>query len=412
MIAENKAEFLEQIGRELEKLGVEDTSELFADFEEHFAEGARRGLSEEEICRELGNIREIARSCLDIKSSMINSMVARDVQRKKGVSLTKPGRTVPADPSLKKEISEKPENEDCVRSYTPEHISEEIYPNPPKSGASNTNAFGANNFNANTSAPNADKQRTSVGANSGSGNAAGNNGKANASANKNSGGTFEKIGKTVDKVCDRAEQALNSAFGKAGNAANKAGSAVNSAMGKAGSAVNSAMDKAGSAVNEAMNKAGSAVNNAARQFRPSDSYRKHTNSNRHSDIPPQFTKTKTKGTGGKFVDVSELKPNVNTGKLIWAIVLDIFLWLWAVPTVFAVVLAVFAAAIALAMQGVHCVVGHGDFYQFVLITRILFTVGFFALATAVFNIGLLLFKAAMSLVRHIITRHVKAIYDI
>lgn len=411
MIAENKAEFLEQIGRELEKLGVEDTSELFADFEEHFAEGARRGLSEEEICRELGNIREIARSCLDIKSSMINSMVARDVQRKKGVSLTKPGRTVPADPSLKKEILEKPENEDCVRSYTPEHISEEIYPNPPKSGASNTNAFGANNFNAHTSAPNADKQRTSVGANSGSGNAAGNNGKANASANKNSGGTFEKIGKTVDKVCDRAEQALNNAFGKAGNAANKAGSAVNSAMGKAGSAVNSAMDKAGSAVNEAMNKAGSAVNNAARQFRPSDSYRKHTNSNRHSDIPPQFTKAKTSG-GYKYVDVSGLSPNVNKAKLVFEVVLDVLLWLWVVISVFAIVMAAFAGAVALAMQGVHCVVGHGAFYQFVLITRILFTVGFFALATAVFNIGLLLFKAAMALVRYIITRHVKAIYDI
>ena len=100
MIAENKQEFFEQLQRELQKLGVEDTSELMSDLEEHFEEGERRGAAESEICRELGSIAEIARSCLDLKSTAINSMVARDVERKKGVSLTKPGRSVPADPSL------------------------------------------------------------------------------------------------------------------------------------------------------------------------------------------------------------------------------------------------------------------------------------------------------------------------
>ena len=98
-IAENKQEFFEQLLRELQKLGLEDTGELMSDLEEHFAEGERRGIAESEICRDLGSIAEIARSCLDLKSTAINSMVARDVERKK-VSLTKPGRSVPADPSL------------------------------------------------------------------------------------------------------------------------------------------------------------------------------------------------------------------------------------------------------------------------------------------------------------------------
>ncbi len=395
MIAENKAEFLEQLGVELKRLGVEDASELMTDFEEHFAEGARRGLSEAEICRELGNIREIARSCLDIKSSMINSMVARDVQRKK-VSLTKPGRSVPADPSLKSKAGE-----DCVRSYTPDHFSEEIYPNSTPKSNSNAGSFGTGNSSS----------KNAAAANAGASSKAGTSGRTSSGAGGKSG-TFEKIGKTVDEVCDKAGKALNNAFGKAEDAMNKAGTAVNGAMGKAGTAVNGAMGKAGNAVGDAMNKAGKAVGNAARNFRPSDSYRKHTNNDRRGgDIPPQFTKAKTKG-GYKFVDVSELKRNVNKEKLTFEIVLDVLLWLWVLPAVCAVALAVFAGAIALAMQGVYCLAGHGDFVGFVPITRIFFTVGFFALATAVFNIGLLLFKAAMSLVRYIITRHVKAIYDI
>lgn len=388
MIAENKAEFFEQLGVELKRLGVEETTELMSDFEEHFSEGTRRGLSEEEVCRELGNIREIARSCLDIKSSMINSMVARDVQRKK-VSLTKPGRSVPADPSLAASSdSVSKQDEDCVRPYTPEHSSAEIFPNAHPND--NSDAGTSENANANGAANSG-----------GSGASTGTGANAGGNASNTKGGTFEKIGKTVDEVCDKAGKALNNAFGKAEDAMNKAGKTVGGAMGKAGDAVG-----------DAMNKAGKAVGDAARQFRPSDSYRKHTSKDRRGgDIPPQFTKAKTNG-GYKFVDVSGMKPNVNKGKLTFEVVLDVLLWLWVLPAVCAAVLAVFAGAGALAVQGVYCAVGNGAFYEFVFITRIFFTVGFFALATAVFNIGLLLFKAAMSLVRYIITRHVKAIYDI
>lgn len=381
MIAENKQEFFEQLEKELQRLGVEDSSELIADLEEHFAESELRGVPENETCRELGSIAEIARSCLDLKSEAINSMVARDVVRKK-VSLTKPGRSVPADPSLAANAvnSEQKADEDCVRSYTPEHISEEVIPSASQSvpsanigtGAETVaETSGAGEPHSESSSPNG----TNVGATSGS--AAPQS--AQTSQNAARGGTFEKIGRTVDAACDRAGEAVNKAWNKA---------------------------------ESALNKAGTKINGAAQAFRPSDSYRENVNkSRRGGDIPPQTEKVKTKG-GSKFVDTSGLTPNVNGGRLIFEIILDVILWIWLIPTVFALVIAAFGGAVALVGVGIICILGKFDFAQFHFITRILFSLGFWNLAVCVFLLATALIKGALSLVKYVIGRHAKAIYDI
>lgn len=377
MIAENKQEFFEQLGRELEKLGVEDTGELMSDLEEHFTEGERRGIPESEICRELGSISEIARSCLDLKSTAINSMVARDVERKKGVSLTKPGHSVPADPSLAPSASGQADartipadGTGVLPSYTPEHLSGEIYPNAAPnaaqvganigtSGAANGTVGGEANANANAGA-NAEASDTG------------------SAANDAAGGTFEKVGKAVD-----------------------------AAMKKAGVAVNEAMKKAGDAVNDAKNKAGSAVGS----FRPSDSYREHINNGRHGgDLPPQYTKVKT--SGSTFADTSGLKPNPNAGRLTVEILLDIFLWSWLIPLVFSLVIALGAAAIGFLFAAFSCLFGRYGFAQYKIITRALFTVGFLNATSAVFCLACLAVKAPISFVKTIVKRHIRAIYDI
>lgn len=456
MIAENKQEFFEQLQRELQKLGVEDTSELMSDLEEHFEEGERRGAAESEICRELGSIAEIARSCLDLKSTAINSMVARDVERKKGVSLTKPGRSVPADPSLsaaKKEAEDNsPQDRDGsasangeissntaldsadsspnasaddlgeiggeLPSYTPEHVSSEIFPNAAQQAASQSGAgigsnaanvgssgipndstdSAANNGSSGTdgnvrSTENANADGSATGSNTGADgetNAASDpNGTSSGSASVN-GGTFEKVGKAVDIVCDKAGKALNDAFGKAG------------------SAMNGAFEKAGNAVNGALNKAGSAVG----AFRPSDSYRKNINSSKNGgDMPPQYTKVKTSG-GGKFIDTTGLQPNVNGGRLLCEILLDIFVWIWLIPVVFSLVVTAFAAAVSLIGTGIVCILAKFDFAQYKFVTRLLFALGFWNLSAAVFCLACALTKAAVSLVKHVISRHIKAVYDI
>lgn len=360
MIAENKAEFFEQLERELAKLGIEDTNELTSDLEEHFAEGERRGLTESEVCRELGNIAEIARSCLDLKSSAINSMVAHEVSRKKAVSLTKPGRDVPADPSLAK-----PREEDVVRSFTPEHIAEEYIPGG--SQTASTDAAGSHNAES--------SQSTSADA-AGSHN-------AKSSQSTSAGGTFERLGKKVDAACDKAGKALNGAFEKAGDAFDKAGSTVNGALKKAGKSV----------------------------FSPSDSYRENINNSKRGALPQQIAKIKTEG-GGKFIDTSEMQPNVNPGRLAGEIILDVLLWVWLVPVVFAGVVALFAGSVALVGVGIGSLIGQADFGRYELPTRLLFMCGFWALAVGVFCLAITLVKPAVSLVGHIIRRHIRAIYDV
>jgi len=56
-----KSEFLTNLEKELAHFGVVDMSEIMADFEQHFTEGLAGGLTEAEICGELGDIAEIAK---------------------------------------------------------------------------------------------------------------------------------------------------------------------------------------------------------------------------------------------------------------------------------------------------------------------------------------------------------------
>lgn len=370
MIAENKAEFFEELERELQRLGVEDTSELFADLEEHFAEGERRGISEGEVCRELGSIREIARSCLDIRSSAINSMVAHEASRKKAVSLTKPGRDVPADPSLAKP---KENQEDAVRSVTPEHIAEEVIPSNPSSAApegasqaDNSQADASQN-NSSQDDPQADNSQNSAG-----------EGSQSNSQEASETGVFERLGKRVDAACDKAGQALNGAFVKA-------------------------EDKVGEALKKTP------------LFSPSDSYRGNVNNSRKGEIPGQNAQSKKFKTkdASKFVDVSELTPNVKPGRLVFEIILDVLLWIWLVPVAIAAALALFVASAGIAFGGVAMLLGlWGEFGRYFLPSRILFALGFFALASFVACLASVLVKPAFALPKYVAKRHIRAVYDV
>lgn len=397
MIAENKAEFFEQLNAELEKLGVEDNAELMSDLEEHFAEGERRGVPESEICRELGNIAAIARSCLDLKSSAINSMVARDVAHKKGVSLTKPGRSVPADPSLaaknRESTENNPANEDVVRSYTPVHIREEEIPNsapnvpPDLSGAdsvpqgSGTASF-AQSDTTNTSqnsTTNSSQNSTASSSQSNTESSSQSNTESSSQSNTaNGGGAFEKIGRTVDDVCGKVGVALEEALNKAGQAVGKAGQTAGNAIGKAG-------------------------DNVARTFSHDSLHRK-----RSSEHYSYSAKAKCSG----IIDTSGLTPNTNSGRLVGELLLDIFLWIWLIPTFFSIVIAAYGGAIGLVGTGFLSIFGVDGFGSLNFVSRVLFAAGFFVLSTVVVRLAVWLTKLAVKLVKFIINRHIKAVYGI
>lgn len=55
-----KIEFMTALQKELERFGVADKNEILADFELHFGDSTKQGLSEAEICEKLGDIIDIA----------------------------------------------------------------------------------------------------------------------------------------------------------------------------------------------------------------------------------------------------------------------------------------------------------------------------------------------------------------
>ncbi len=449
MIAENKQEFFTQLNVELERLGIEDSEELLADLEEHFAESERRGVPESETCRELGSISEIARSCLDLKSEAINSIVARDVMHKK-VSLRKPGRSVPADPSLA-DGSENGAgdfaNSDTVREYTPVHLSEEIYPNANGVGGAENltnnstdgSANGAGGFTNNAGSfpnsagdfANSDTVReytpvhlseeiypnaNGVGGaenlanNSADGSANGAGGFANnAGSFPNSAGNFTSNG--ADGTTGGSANGADGFNNSADNSQNGAGG--NGTFERIGRTVDAACGAAGAAVGKAWNKVEETLRKKAdeQNFRPSDSYRKNVNRDSHGEIPPQFTKAKPK-SGGGFVDTSGLQPNVNFARLLGEIFLDILLWSWLIPVVFALSLAAFCAAIGVFCIGITCLLGMFDFAPYHFITRLLFSLGFLCLTVCLIFLGMLIFKGAVALVKRVFGRHLKAVYNI
>lgn len=126
MIAKNKGDFLYQLHNELHRIGIDNDDEIFADFEAHFKESEEAGITEEETCEKLGDVKEIARNYLDIPSTRLNSIVADAVANQR-VSLTKPGEKLPADLSLVKDEQpdEAAQEQPAIREFTPEHIAEE-----------------------------------------------------------------------------------------------------------------------------------------------------------------------------------------------------------------------------------------------------------------------------------------------
>lgn len=418
MKAKNKKEFLEQLGRELDRIGIEDTEEIFADFEEHFADSAMQGISEEETAEHLGDIKEIARSYLNLESSRLNSIIARDVEHKKGVSLTKPGRSVPADLSLLK--GKAAADSDCVRSYTPKHLSEEIYPNI-NGGDRNGNG---NNFG----------NSTNNGFNSGF------NGNANVNAAGMGGGNVGSQG-GAGAAANAGEQTVADAFSNAGRAALDAakvtGQAIVDAFGQsgvkdavigAGKSAAEAVKTAGHSAADAMKKAKAEheqrqAQHAARQSdimpnansvpHPTDSFRENVSNSRTGTIPPQHKKAKTSGAGYKMIDTSNLQPHLNVGKFILAILLDCFLWSWLIPAFGGLIFGgCFGGAIGLVGEAFEAIFGIGEFWRYYFISRVFLTIGILAAVIIFVNVGIILLKLFIKLFKFIINTHIRAIYDL
>ena len=413
MKATNKQEFFELLEAELHRIGIEDTKDIFADFEEHFTDGAMQGIPDDVTAERLGDIKEIARSYLNLESSRINSIMARDVERRK-VSLTKPGRGVPADLSLIGSGSAQDiANSDNIREYTPQHFSSEIYPQ----SANSANVYGNGTAGMTASA--------GTGTSMGSGTGTGTNGSASMGAAAAAGAAGAAANKTVAGAFSDAGRA-------ALDAAKLTGQVVADAFKQRGAEVKDAVTTAGKTAADAMKAAGQSAADVVRGAtksrkknkaaygapQPSDTYREQMNTTgqsaaagRTAHIPPQHTKVKGKG-GYKLIDSSTLTPNLNVGKLILAILLDCILWIWLIPTLIGVAFGVaFGGAVEAVVTAFRTLFG-AMYYQYDFISRIFLVFGYFWLGVAALCVSVFIIKFIIWLVKFIINLHIKAIYDL
>lgn len=439
MVAQNKEDFLFQLHNELHRIGVDADEEIFSDFEEHFKASSMEGISEEETCRRLGDVKEIARSYINIESSRLNSIVAQAIESDRPhVSLTKPGRDVPADLSLVKskpaeeaertgeqteqaagqpEAQEEPQ-ETPIREYTPEHISEEIYPEAENRSAHiNLSKPAHTEENKAESAPEADATNEAASGTAGESAASVNNGEA--SGNNTEGQSVAEAiaaaGAAVASAASSAGHAIAEAFGS--DSVKDAGRSAAEAIKTAGHATAEAIKNAAEAAKaeHEQNKAQASHEQSRAQDipRPCDSFRdKNTTSSesRKCEIPAQEGQEQNVGKGFSFTDLKGRKMNPNFGKLFVAVLMDFLLWSWLICMLVGIAIGLLTGGIG--TIGTGCGVIFAGTTGFLFISRIFLGIGIISLGVIIFLLGMLLVKGIIGMIKKIVMMHVKALYDL
>ncbi len=153
-----------------------------------------------------------------------------------------------------------------------------------------------------------------------------------------------------------------------------------------------------------------AGNEAGSIPKQTDERSRNNSDSRQGEVPPQTCKPVGSGKGGfKFKDLKGMKPNVNLGKLIVCLCLDVFLWSWLLPTVASLIIGLFTSVvIGLGSAGFGQL---GNEYFHVL-SRIFLCSGMVSGAVLLGCACVGLVKAYIHWIKSIVISHVKAIYDL
>lgn len=317
MTAKNKDDFLYQLHHELHRIGVDNNDDIIADFEEHFRASAEQGLSEEQTCEKLGDVKEIARSYVDIESTAINSILANAIEdARPHVSLTKPGREYSASEPMPME---------SIREITPEHITEEQIPLSQPVGS--MREFTPEHI---AQEPSPDESTSSM--------------------------------RSFTPEHTAEEQPA---------------------------------PEAAAPVQEEP-----AAQPAPEQPKADDSHK--------AEIPPQDCTGKAKNESSfRFSDIKGMTPNLNIGKLIVQICLDLFLWSWLLPILVNLTIFIFGTVVG----GIFGMI-FNTVLPFHFLSRIFLGVALFSFGVLMILLGVQMVKWIIRLVKYIVVGHIKAVYDL
>lgn len=341
MTAKNKDDFLFQLHHELHRIGVDDNEDIFADFEEHFRASAEQGMTEEETCAKLGDVKEIARSYIDIDSTMINSIVANAIEDSRPhVSLTKPGRSTPVSVPAERLSLPAADTENApIRELTPEHIAKE-QPAPSISAAASEEPIREI--------------------------------------------TPEHIAK---------EQPAPSVSAEASETAREV------------TPEHIAQEKPIEEKSEPKQ-----VFDAIPVSPTHTGYcgTSSTDNSHKAEIPPQPKNSKG---GFKWSDIKGRKPDINVGKLIVQIVLDVCVYSWALPILASLIFG-FITTVVFGVGGAALGAIFGGFSMFHFLSNIFLGAGLAALTALLALLGVQMVKGFVKIIKSIVIAHVKAIYDL
>lgn len=347
MIAKNKGDFLYNLHNELHRIGIDNDEEIFADFEEHFKASQEEGFTEEETCEKLGDVKEIARNYLDIESTRLNSIVANAIANEQPrVSLTKPGMDVPADISL---IKDKPE-EQPEQPVQPEQPAIREYTPEHLMEEPETPAPVSPKINLVKEEAAREYTPEHIAAEP----------DASQSAQMNS----------------EASQPRECTPQHSGQEQPTPG----------------------------------AANTASSIPQQTDERSQNNSTSRQGEVPPQCCKPVGSGKGGfKFKDLKGMKPDVNVGKLITCLCLDVFLWSWLLPTVASLIIGLFTSVVIGLGSAGFAQLGNDYFH---VLSRIFLCGGMVSGAVLLGCACVGLVKAYIHWIESIVISHVKAIYNL
>lgn len=141
-----------------------------------------------------------------------------------------------------------------------------------------------------------------------------------------------------------------------------------------------------------------------------DERSQNNSDSRQGEVPPQTCKPAGSGKGGfKFKDLKGMKPNVNAGKLICCLCLDVFLWSWLLPTVASCIVGLFTSVVIGLGSAGFAQLGN-EYFHF--LSRIFLCAGMVSGAVLLGCACVGLVKAYIHWIKHIVISHVKAIYDL
>ena len=176
------------------------------------------------------------------------------------------------------------------------------------------------------------------------------------------------------------------------------------------------MKTAGHSAAEAVKNASQNVAEKAKSVpRPNDSFRENSNHERKGTIPDNPNNISSK-KGSHFTDVKGMKPNVNVGKLIAAIIMDVFLWSWILSALISICFGMIGGGVQhifnSGIPALLAMLNRGSVVYDSPVVALLFGIGHCSLGLIISLVGVCIVQPIIKLVKFIIEQHIKAIYDL